>query len=123
MTLHEVAEASSLVQRTADQEANIIFGTVIDQEMADQIKITVIATGFSQDRAAKAEAQKAAAAKEARQEAAAPPPRRDIDTPAFLRRSPSHPASRPVADGSTTLHYAAMPEDLEIPTFLRKQMD
>jgi cell division protein FtsZ len=122
MTLHEVAEASSLVQRTADPEANIIFGTVIDQEMTDQIKITVIATGFNHDRAARAEAAKAAA-RDARPEAAPPPPRRDIDTPAFLRRSPSHPVSRPAAEGSTTLHYAALPEDLEIPTFLRKQMD
>jgi cell division protein FtsZ len=122
MTLHEVAEASSLVQRTADPEANIIFGTVIDQEMTDQMKITVIATGFSDDRASKAEAAKAAA-REARPETPPPQQRRDIDTPAFLRRSPSHPATRAASDGSTTLHFAALPEDLEIPTFLRKQMD
>jgi cell division protein FtsZ len=121
MTLHEVAEASSLVQRTADPEANIIFGTVINQEMTDQMKITVIATGFNHDDAEKAEALKAAA-KGARQEPQ-PAPRRDIDTPAFLRRSPSQSTMMPSADGSTTLHYAALPEDLEIPTFLRKQMD
>jgi len=125
MTLHEVAEASSLVQRTADPEANIIFGTVIDQEMTDQIKITVIATGFNSDRAAQADALKAATRGDARPEVAVPLPRRDIDTPAFLRRSPSHPAGNRSAagDGSTTLHYASLPEDLEIPTFLRKQMD
>src|SRR5882724_7210238 len=59
MTLHEVAEASSLVQRTADPEANIIFGTVIDQEMTEQIKMTVIATGFHHEAAQEAVARPA----------------------------------------------------------------
>src|SRR3989449_7960131 len=46
MTLHEVSEASTLVQKTADPDANIIFGTVIDPKMTDEVKVTVIATGF-----------------------------------------------------------------------------
>src|SRR2546425_872306 len=62
MTLHEVAEASSLVQRTADPEANIIFGTVIDKAMTEDVKITVIATGLNRDGKQAAEAHVAAAA-------------------------------------------------------------
>ena len=44
--LQEVNTAAELIQRSVDPEANIIFGTVIDPEMNDEIKITVIATGF-----------------------------------------------------------------------------
>src|SRR5687768_14801754 len=46
MTLFEVHEAASIIQEAADDEANIIFGTVIDPKMKDEIKVTVIATGF-----------------------------------------------------------------------------
>jgi len=46
MTLHEVSEASTLIQEAAHEEANIIFGTVIDESIEDQIRVTVIATGF-----------------------------------------------------------------------------
>ncbi|MEO8382298.1 MAG: cell division protein FtsZ [Acidobacteriota bacterium] len=46
MTLFEVHEAASVIQEAADEEANIIFGTVIDPRMKDEIKVTVIATGF-----------------------------------------------------------------------------
>src|SRR5438874_64650 len=46
MTLFEVHEAASIIQEAADEEANIIFGTVIDPKMKDEVKVTVIATGF-----------------------------------------------------------------------------
>ncbi len=47
--LHEVNTAAELVQRSVDPEANIIFGTVTDPEMKEEIKITVIATGFEKN--------------------------------------------------------------------------
>ena len=47
--LHEVNTAAELVQRSVDPEANIIFGTVTDPSMTDEIKITVIATGFEKN--------------------------------------------------------------------------
>ncbi|MGB9907751.1 MAG: cell division protein FtsZ [Candidatus Saccharicenans sp.] len=46
MTLHEVSKASQLITSLADPEANIIFGTVLDEEVKETIKVTVIATGF-----------------------------------------------------------------------------
>ncbi len=49
MGLHEANTAAELVQRSADPEANIIFGTVIDDSMGDEIQITVIATGFEKE--------------------------------------------------------------------------
>lgn len=47
--LHEVNTAAELVQRSVDPEANIIFGAVIDQNMQDEISITVIATEFEKE--------------------------------------------------------------------------
>ena len=47
--LHEVNTAAELVQRSVDPEANIIFGTVTDPYMTDEIQITVIATGFEKN--------------------------------------------------------------------------
>jgi len=46
MTLHEVNEAAAIVAKTADANANIIFGTVIDESMEGRVQVTVIATGF-----------------------------------------------------------------------------
>src|SRR5512136_98069 len=46
LTLYEVNEASTLVQEEAHEEANIIFGAVIDESLRDEMRITVIATGF-----------------------------------------------------------------------------
>ncbi len=46
LKLSEVNEASTLIQSSAHEDANIIFGAVLDEKMGDEVKITVIATGF-----------------------------------------------------------------------------
>lgn len=46
MSLQEIDEASQIINSAADEDANIIFGTVIDESLGDQIRVTVIATGF-----------------------------------------------------------------------------
>src|SRR6476659_8165971 len=46
LSLMEVSDASSIVQEAADEDANIIFGAVVDPELKGKVKITVIATGF-----------------------------------------------------------------------------
>lgn len=48
LKLSEVNEASSIIQNAAHEDANIIFGAVLDETMGDEVKITVIATGFRQ---------------------------------------------------------------------------
>lgn len=50
MTMQEVAEASEIIKQAADADARIIFGATIDETLVDQLKITVIATGFDQTR-------------------------------------------------------------------------
>lgn len=46
MGMHEIDDASSLIHDEAHEDANIIFGTVIDESMGDDIRVTVVATGF-----------------------------------------------------------------------------
>jgi len=50
LTMEEVVEASEIIQEAADPDANVIFGTVIDPALGDELRITVIATGFDRDR-------------------------------------------------------------------------
>ena len=48
LTLMEINEASEMIQKNAHEDAHIIFGSVIDQQMEDEMRVTVIATGFEQ---------------------------------------------------------------------------
>ncbi|MCB9559398.1 MAG: cell division protein FtsZ [Kofleriaceae bacterium] len=54
LTLFEVNEAASLIQKAAHEDANIIFGSVIDPNITDEVRITVIATGVDRNRQAEA---------------------------------------------------------------------
>jgi len=146
MTLFEVHEAASIIQEAADEEANIIFGTVIDPRMKDEVKVTVIATGF--DAATKgflnargeqlAQASRTqersvpyrpfapkeiAAQHEVVQEAPAPPQvgaEGEIYDPPFFRKGFSRP------DGSGGFGPMASSDfgtDLDIPTVIRNLSD
>jgi cell division protein FtsZ len=55
LKLSEVNEASSIIQNSAHEDANIIFGAVLDEALGDQLKITVIATGFRGDATGRSE--------------------------------------------------------------------
>ncbi len=50
LSMAEVDEASKIISAAADPDANVIFGTTIDPDMKDQVKITVVATGFDESR-------------------------------------------------------------------------
>ncbi len=93
LTLHEVYEAAEIVRRVADPEVNLIFGAVINPEMKDEVRITVIATGFQ------AQAKRQPGAGVATGNVVAAPGKKTIDFPVrqFDR------------------------EDLDIPAFLRKR--
>ena len=51
LTMFEVDEAARIISQSADADANIIFGAVIKEDLADQLRITVVATGFDETRA------------------------------------------------------------------------
>jgi cell division protein FtsZ len=83
MTLHEVSKASQLIHSLADPEANIIFGTVIDESLKDTIKVTVIATGFEDSPMKVLEPAEPPARTSARGKTPPPFPVRQ-DTPAYI---------------------------------------
>jgi cell division protein FtsZ len=86
--VHEVSEAASIIHDAADADANIIFGAVLDESMKDEIKITVIATGFDRKGEDKPVATMAAAAGVSTSSStkSSSPHSQDLDIPAFLRR-------------------------------------
>lgn len=135
---HEVNAASSAIAEAAHEDANIIFGLVIDEAFTDQVKITVIATGFEHARQAKQKTG-AAAARESSSAQGTPwalssPPVRPDDRgiPEFIFASDGTPRSRRCA-ASTLAPAPSRPAEvaplvdfdgtLDIPTFLRRQAD
>ncbi|HEX2571696.1 MAG TPA: cell division protein FtsZ [Polyangia bacterium] len=143
LTLFEVNEASSLIQEAAHEDANIIFGSVIDANFTDEVRITVIATGFDRlpltagdvpvvvapppRRSAQMQVPLSYAG--ATTSVAAAPrltekPRESVRPEAPLRAEPP-PPPRPerVATPGGLPRVAALSEETEIdiPTFLRRQ--
>ncbi len=91
--LHEVNTAAELVQRSVDPEANIIFGTVTDPEMGDEVQITVIATGFEKPEARMASTVDSFVNRSWEKKTSSIPAsdvnsaQGDLDIPAFLRKN------------------------------------
>jgi cell division protein FtsZ len=112
MTLFEINEASSLIQSEAHEDANIIFGTVVDEAMADEIRITVIATGFNEPQKPNQVMKTVPRAGSHKRE--------DLSMPAYLRHE------KPI-DNVNVVKMGMVDDvdhlDLEIPTFLRRQAD
>jgi cell division protein FtsZ len=100
LTLYEVNIASTIIREAADEDANIIFGAVIDDNMRDEMKITVIATGFGEESVAIASAASVSTMPAA--------------SPRFVQR-PSDDLPRPMMN--------ARSDDLDVPTFIRKKAD
>jgi cell division protein FtsZ len=131
MCLHEVNEAASMVQEEAHDDANIIFGSVIDENMTDEIRITVIATGFGETR----EEHKAAPVNISSITSAPQKNKKvvhlgtivdDLDAPTWQRKKQGTEETETVMLNKTTFQFGRDREsedEYDIPTFLRRQMD
>ena len=109
MTLHEINVASTLIQEAADEDANIIFGSVIEENMGEELKITVIATGFEKaNTATKDNIRQMAVQKEAQ------------DIPTIIRNRWEQERMTKVAGPD---EFESVEEEYDIPTFLRRQAD
>ena len=103
MSLHEVSQAAEIISNAADPDAQIIFGSVIDESMSSDIQITVIATGFDEQ---------------------------DIRRPGQGMRGAVEPRGPDAGDrppvipiGKEEVADVDADHDLEVPTFLRKRMN
>jgi cell division protein FtsZ len=129
LSLHEVTEASTIIQEAADPNANIIFGSVVSELLSEEVIVTVIATGFED---ATMEEQRPVATADARRAAVSVPspaaaaagggrglparttPERPADRPAFMRK---------IANAGYTPDANGLDDEWDVPTFLRKQAD
>lgn len=110
MTLNEIHEASSMIQQEAHEDANIIFGTVLDEKMGDTIRITVIATGFETNESK---------TKNNITQLSGYRRNNNIAIPTFIRDEKSADVF-PDRDDRAESEES---DNLEIPTFLRRQAD
>lgn len=117
MTLFDVSEATTIISEEAGDTANVIFGAVIDPNLDDEIFITVIATGFNAGESRKSPSE------EKRKVETNPTV---LDWPTFMRDKKRNEVKKTGTDASQVtgeLPFDEGLEDLDIPTFLRKQMD
>jgi cell division protein FtsZ len=129
MSLFEVNEAAAIIKETAHPDVNLIFGAVIDENMTEEIRITVIATGFEQSRVATrrpvnarerlSNATAAPARPAPRPAAPEPTPAPDTESNAEASLPPAQPATRKVEEEFTSRVYDT--NDLDIPAFLRRR--
>jgi cell division protein FtsZ len=110
LSLAEASEATALITKAADPEANIIYGIVTDETMGQAVKVTVIATGFARQMR-KASPTPVDIANYVGPAAAASVATSGVDSSGFYRKTPNPKAA---AAGGSRL-------DLDVPTFLRKQ--
>ncbi|MBM4263793.1 MAG: cell division protein FtsZ [Deltaproteobacteria bacterium] len=143
LCLHEVNEAASMIQEEAHEDANIIFGAVIDERMTDELRITVIATGFGEARRERRPQPEPEPQVQAINNLtsmnnlnAAPKPNKkvvhlgtitdDFDTPTWQRKKQGSNEVETVTLDKANFQFGKDKEEddtYDIPTFLRRQMD
>jgi cell division protein FtsZ len=126
LTLYEVNEASTLVQEEADEDANIIFGAVIDENLREEMRVTVIATGFGRAEEREERIPEARTEPPEREKTVVSFTRRENnrDIPTFIRQEKTAEIQEKVAKSARGRSSFKLREDeYDIPTFLRKQAD
>ena len=127
MSLMEIDEASSIITEAAGEDANVIFGSVIDEEMEDRMMVTVIATGFNRR-------QPVAGRRPAMPQSVQQTPKRmshiptginelqELDEPTFKRQGLTL-ATSPVDENTDQERQRIEKSNPDRPAFLRKIMD
>jgi len=122
LTLHDVNEAALLIQKSAHEDAHIIFGAVVDKSMKEEMRVTVIATGFEKE-----ERQRLFLAP---QEPSTLPMKKVVNGPDVatdLENHPAHPQEslKDLADSirRESPDTLSNNSNFDIPTFLRKHAD
>ena len=112
LSLYEINQAAALIRETAHPDVNLIFGAVVDETMGDEIRITVIATGFEHSLPMMRQMTRP----QGRQVASRPPVRESVAVSPAATRPTAPPVRR-----DTPEPPAYRVNDLDIPAFLRKK--
>lgn len=131
LSLFEINEAASIVQEAAGDDANVIFGMVIDEALSDEMRVTVIATGFNNSEAKEKKRLQEPRIEHKNFESA---DFSELDKPTFMRQKTEERKQTPSwtysirnnNENEQDVHETELPEepdDLDTPAFLRKQMD
>ncbi len=113
LTLFEVNQAAAIIKETAHPDVNLIFGAVIDPAMGDDVRVTVIATGFERNAAIPRRLNRPA-------EKHTPRPAQEASPPSSASVASD---TRPREQESVSFQPQTYnTDDLDIPTFLRKRM-
>jgi cell division protein FtsZ len=108
--LYEINQAAAIIRETAHPDVNLIFGAVIDETMEDEVRITVIATGFEHS---------IPSIRTMTQRTGRPLPKgRPVRENANVSRTAEHSSA---SARSSTQRQTFRMDDLDIPTFLRKR--
>ncbi|MBN1964693.1 MAG: cell division protein FtsZ, partial [Anaerolineae bacterium] len=127
MSLFEVNEAAAIIKDTADPEVNLIFGAVIDPNMGDSVRITVIATGFEQSRVARRQMQTTSSSQPMRPAVQQRRPAQSQGSQSVQSQQPpqqqggAQPAQPQQPVGPDQQYKVYDSEDIDIPAFLRKR--
>jgi cell division protein FtsZ len=114
LSIHEVEEGARIVQEAAHEEANIIFGAVIDASLGDEVRMTVIATGFSEKKAQTEPSGKVVDLPRTARPATAAAPGGGGTAPAWRRK---------YGENRADLDDPLAENDYDVPTFLRRSAD
>ncbi|MGH7826018.1 MAG: cell division protein FtsZ [Candidatus Binatia bacterium] len=129
LCLHEVNEAASMIQEESHDDANIIFGAVIDESISDEIRITVIATGFGMTKEETKPVFSSASAVNGYK------PKKvvhlgtivdDLDAPTWQRKKQGTEEVETLSLNKSALQVGSAQDEedkYDIPTFLRRQVD
>lgn len=110
--IQEISDAADVVANAVDPEANIIFGTVVDESLGDQVRITVIATGFSDSNVNRQDELFAAQQSQSKAAASAEPQRTAPAT------SPAQAAPTRIVGGTELPNFGN--DQFELPDFLKR---
>ena len=128
MSMFEVKEAADYIQQSTGENANVIWGMVIDERLDDEMRVTVIATGFNVD--AKRAEMLQRPKKIIRDGLYTATDFKELDKPTYKRDNQRVAAEIPdssprqnIFSFSDESEMPSGPDDLDVPTFLRKQMD
>lgn len=120
LSMYEIDEAAKTITEAADPDANIIFGSIIDESMSDEVKITVIATGFDEGIETKKQLRPAYVEKtysqsqSTYQQQPSPQPQRNAPQP--------QPTYNTFIEKDDEIETEESEDELEVPAFIRRKL-